>query len=139
MSNANIILIIFILNIIATAIGDGLRQRDIANPSFKLGITYHIFWVLSYVWLGLLVVDIHPIEVPRYILAFMLIRFGIFDYIRNIANGKGIYYIGNTAGIDRIANKWFASGFGAGVYMFIKGVAIVAGMFLIQNYNNYFN
>lgn len=139
MSNDNIILLIFVINILATAVGDGLRQRDIANPSIKLGILYHMFWALSYIWLALLVIDVPLGEAPRYLIAYMLLRFGLFDSFRNIANGKKAYYIGNTAGIDRIAGRIFSFNFGPEIYMFAKIVAATIGCFLIQYYHNYFN
>ena len=135
----NIILLIFVINILATAIGDGLRQRDITNPNFKLGMLYHMFWALSYVWLGLLVIDVPIGEAPRYLIAYVLLRFGLFDSFRNIANRKKAYYIGNTAGIDRLAGRIFAFNFGPEIYMVLKVIAAIVGCFLIQYYHNYFN
>ena len=138
METNNIILIIFLITIISKAVGDGLRQRDILNPTVKLGIVYHLYWVLSYSWLVLLIINIPIYDFGRYIIAFVLLRFGIFDLFRNIANNKKWYFIGDTAAIDKLANKIFSFNFGPEIYLGIKLSVAILSMWLIQYYEDYF-
>jgi len=133
MEQQNVILLIFVMSIIFNAIGHGLRQRDIESPSIEGGILYHISWAMSHVWLLLLLVKIDNNDLLLYILSFALLRFGLFDILRNAANGKRMLYIGDTAAIDKLANKVFGFNFGMELYLGLKVASLMLGMYLIQN------
>ena len=136
----NIILLIFVVSIVFNALADGIRMRDIKEPQPINGTMYHIFWVLTIISLmSLMFLPVHSFAIfSKYVLAYGLLRFGIFDFVHNKAAQKHYLYMGDTAPTDRWLSRIFGRPTAKGVLMIIRGLAIMSGAFLIQYFDKYF-
>jgi len=68
----NVVILILLLNIIFNAVADGIRDRDLKNPTKIQGELYHMFWVLSLTTLSLFAVFNFPM-VKTYLLVIRVI------------------------------------------------------------------
>jgi hypothetical protein len=136
MENYNIILIIFVISIILNAVADGFRLKDIESPSKINGDWYHYFWAFTILsLLSLLLVKIELSFFLKYIIAYALLRFGLFDFVLNYTARKNALYIGKTSSIDRLMRKIFNTPGRLSFMAFVRAVSFIAGMMLIQYFN----
>lgn len=87
---------------------DSFRNKHINNPNIKVyGYLYHLLHAIMILILLISIftinLKVNRIEYAIYFIStYTIMRFGIFDIIYNIINGKPIQYVGETALIDRI-------------------------------------
>ena len=117
-------------------------MRHLSSDKPMLGYLYHTFWTLTIgSLLALLMIDFSDVVnsnqntfliFGKYILAYCLLRFGIFDFIHNFFAGKHFLYLGDTSKMDKILKKIFKTPTSLMFLYGIKGLFIIAGMMLIQ-------
>ena len=116
-----IIIILLILTIILDATADGLMQTN-----KLLGHPVKALYILSF--LGLAIYDMggNCVKDLFYIiLAYALIRHGIFDYIRNLAARAKVDYVGTTSTYDKyIASTWIGS-------VFVRFACLFCGVWML--------
>lgn len=131
------LLLIIIISIILNASADGIRFKDITHPNkFNAGL-YHILYalfILSLLSLLILNLNLNIIEWLLIIAGYSLIRFGIFDFILNFTANKHFLYIGESSFIDRLLNKIFKTANSLMFLYFIRGLAFIGGLYIIQHY-----
>ena len=129
------LLTLLTLTIIFNAIADGLKQNKLQTVT--KGILYHIFWSLeklTFLFLIFICLNFIPINILILIISYALIRFGIFNTIRNIFAGQNVYYIGNTAFQDIILTKIFKTPFLKGLLFWLRWLFMILGFYFIQHY-----
>jgi len=134
MNQENYILTIFIITIIFKALGDGLHNFDYKQPKITRGYLYHSFWLAEpLAFLCLLFFEVPFNDFYIYIIGYILLRFGLFDFAYNIGAKKHFLYVGGTSLVDRMLNKLFKTANSKGILFVLRGFSIMAGMYLIQN------
>jgi len=126
----NLLLILMIISIVFNAIGNGMRQRN-AN-----GIIYHIFWGLEIlIFLSFIFIPLQPtiLNILIVITSYSLLRFGLFNSIRNIAAKQHIMYIGGTAWQDIKLTTIFNTPTLRGVLFTVRWLLFIIGIVLMQN------
>ncbi len=116
-----LLIILLILTIILDAIAEGLMQTN-----KLLGHPVKALYVLLFLGLAIYGIGGNCIKDFFYIVfAYILIRHGIFDYIRNLAAGVKIDYVGNTSLYDKyIASTWIGS-------VFIRFACLFCGVWML--------
>ena len=102
----NTLLALFL--IIFKATGDGLQQRGLKGiGGFINSIYTAVITLICFAYIGRLdTLGSYNFYYVWTLLGFLLLRFGIYDYIRNIAAGDSLFYIGMTKWYDRFF-RWF--------------------------------
>ena len=133
MGQHNWILLIFLISIVLNGIADGFRIKDIKKPTSLVGELYHWFWGGTLLALLLLMLfKVPSFSLFRYLIAYSLLRFGIFDFVVNIISGKHYLHIGETSKFDKIMRKIFKTPSSKVVMGLFKSISLITGMFLIQ-------
>jgi len=116
-----ILIILLISIIILDALADGLMQTNklLGHPAKAL-------YVLLFLGLAIYGMGGNCVKDFFYIiLAYTLIRHGIFDYIRNLASGIKIDYVGKTSLYDKyIASTWIGS-------IFVRFACLFCGVWML--------
>lgn len=102
----NTLLALFL--IVFKATGDGLQQRGWKGiGGFVNSIYTAIISIICFAYVG------HIETVGSYnfyfiwtLFGFLLLRFGMYDYVRNIAAGDSLFYVGTTKWYDKFF-QWF--------------------------------
>jgi len=145
------ITLLLTLSIIFNSVADGVRIRAFTYKENKLlGYLYHFFFALTI--LSLLFLVLTPVLLSNtalillknntfyfisvLLIGYSLVRFGIFDFIVNIVSGKHPLYIGNTSLFDIILKKIFKTPTSLMFYLLIKGICLIAGLYILQRILN---
>ena len=102
----NTLLALFL--IIFKATGDGLQQRGLKGiGGFINSIYTAVITLICFAYIGKLdTIGSYNFYYVWTLLGFLLLRFGMYDFIRNAAAGDPLFYIGTTKWYDRFF-RWF--------------------------------
>lgn len=99
------ILILYILSIFGAAAGDGLHQSGRKFLAHPLRLLQPVSLLVLVILILIVRPDYDPYQLALIAYSYFILRFALFDYIRNLFAGKDIFYIGDTSYYDRFCQR----------------------------------
>ena len=101
-------LLLALILIIPKALSDGFEQRGWGSIGGFIKSLWWLFVVVMIFGYSFQVINYHS-DISDFwhsFIGFVFLRYGIYDYIRNLAKGDPLFYLGKTKWYDRLY-QWF--------------------------------